>query len=425
MFIDVVSIKLIAGRGGDGLVSFRREKYVARGGPNGGDGGDGGSIFFKASKDEYDLNQFRFKKIIKASDGQAGGSSHKKGRSGQDVIIKVPLGTVIYVDNEIVADLNSNNQIALLAQGGRGGFGNAHFKSSTRKVPLIADKGLKGQSLEIRCELKLLAEVGLVGLPNSGKSTFLKVTTNANPKIGAYAFTTLEPHLGVTKNQCLIADIPGLIEGAAEGKGLGHKFLRHIERNLVLLHLIDCQSSDVALAYRQILTEIEKYNAELLKLPQLVALTKIDTLNNDQAKLDDQIKKLKAVVGKDKAVYAISSVANINLENLLKDLKQAIVKQRNLIKKSAPKDNIPVFKIEEDNSFLVDKKKNQFIIKGSKIETFAAKTNFDDFHSRQRLRDIMSKLGITKQLLAMDYKDQEIIFGDQNIGKLYLYETNN
>ena len=269
MFVDLLKIKVRAGDGGDGLVSFRREKFVERGGPNGGDGGNGGSIVFAADKNEYDLAGFRFLRLIKADGGQPGGSSNKRGRSGADVIVKVPVGTLLtdVETGETLADLIGDGERCTVASGGEGGFGNAHFKSSKNRVPLVAEKGLKGEERLIQCELKLLAEVGLVGLPNAGKSTFLRSVSSARPKIGAYPFTTLEPHLGVSRNGCLLADIPGLIAGAAEGKGLGHQFLRHVERNLVILHLIDAGAADPVGDWRQITAELEAYDVRLLDRP--------------------------------------------------------------------------------------------------------------------------------------------------------------
>ncbi len=427
MFVDLLKVKVKAGDGGNGLVGFRREKYVERGGPDGGNGGNGGSVVFEADKNEYDLAEFNFLKLIKADDGQAGGGSNKKGRSGRDIIVRVPLGTLILDDEteEIVADLVDHRQQVVAATGGEGGFGNAHFKSSTNRTPLVAEKGLKGQVRTLRCELKLLAEAGLVGLPNAGKSTFLRAVTKARPKVGAYPFTTLEPHLGVSRNGCLIADIPGLIAGAAEGKGLGHQFLRHVERSLVILHLVDCQGDGLIADYQQISDELEAYNPELLKRPRLLVLTKVEMLEPKILKQrQDQLRKK---IAKDIKIYAISSLANLNLDLLLKDLKKAISGARAELRVAEAaqleRPGAVVFSLKNDGSeFLVEQNGGRFVIHGTKIEIFALKTDFDNFHARQRLLDIMFKMGITKQLLAASYEDEPIVFGKEGVGVLHLNE---
>ena len=321
MFVDLLKIKVKAGKGGDGLVSFRREKFVERGGPNGGNGGDGGSIIFVADKNKYDLADLKFLKLIRAENGQPGGSATKKGKSGSDVIVRVPLGTLIRDEaGEALADLTDHGERCVAAAGGLGGFGNAHFKSSTNRTPLVAEKGLSGEERALECELKLLAEAGLVGLPNAGKSTFLRAVSSARPKVGAYPFTTLQPHLGVSRNSCLIADIPGLIAGAAEGKGLGHQFLRHVERNLVILHLIDAGHEDPAAAFRQVAAELKAYDEALCSRPTLVALTKIDVV--EQPVLKTRLKRLEKAVPEGMKVYAISALANLNLDPLLTELKR-------------------------------------------------------------------------------------------------------
>ena len=242
MFVDKAEVSLKAGKGGDGAVSFRHEIYIPKGGPDGGDGGKGGDIVFRADKDTDTLIDFRFTPILTAKDGKNGSGQRSAGRSGEDLIVEVPIGTVVYKDDAIVAELIKDGQTAIVAKGGEGGFGNAHFKSSTRQAPIIAEVGEPGEEFIAKIELKMLADVGLVGLPNAGKSTFLSVVSNATPEIADYPFTTITPQLGVATvdgHDLLIADIPGLIEGASEGKGLGHDFLRHVERTAVLLHLID------------------------------------------------------------------------------------------------------------------------------------------------------------------------------------------
>ena len=259
MFVDTAKVSVTAGKGGDGSVSFRREIYVDKGGPDGGNGGKGGNVVFMASTSENTLLDFRYQPNLKAGHGGAGEKRDKHGRNGDDLIVKVPIGTVVRRDGEIIADLTKDGQQVVIAKGGDGGFGNAHFKSSVRQTPRMAELGEPGDEFEAELELKLLADVGLVGFPNAGKSTFLSVVSNARPEIADYAFTTLTPNLGVAQvddGSILIADIPGLIEGASEGKGLGDDFLRHVERTAVLLHLIDVYSNDVAESYKTIRSEL-------------------------------------------------------------------------------------------------------------------------------------------------------------------------
>lgn len=427
MFIDLVKIKIKAGDGGNGLVSFRREKFVDRGGPDGGNGGRGGSVIFKACQSEYDLTKFRFLKLIEAEAGQPGGRSNKTGKSGADIVHNLPCGTVVSdpESGEVIADLVEPDSTVVLARGGVGGFGNAHFKSSVRQAPLLAEKGLKGEEKIIKCELKLLAEVGLVGLPNAGKSTFLQTVSAARPKIAAYPFTTLQPHLGVSRNGCLIADIPGLIAGAAEGKGLGHQFLRHIERNLITLHLIDCQNEDLAESYLQVAAELEAYSPAILQRPQLVALTKMETL--DEQVLGQKLKILRKTIPRTSKIYTISSHLGLNIDTLLADLKKLIVseRRRESAKPADKQAGLAIFKLDNLNTkFTVERmSETRFRVTGRKIETFALKTNLDNFHGRQRLLDIMSKMGITRRLLALGYRDELVVFGRDQIGSLKLVET--
>ena len=261
MFADTAKVIVTAGKGGDGAVSFRREIYVDKGGPDGGNGGKGGDVVFMATTGENTLLDFRYQPNLKAQDGGAGAKRDKHGRNGDDLIVKVPIGTIVKRGGEIIADLARDGQQVVVAKGGDGGFGNAHFKSSIRQTPRMAELGEVGDAFEADLELKLLADVGLIGFPNAGKSTFLSVVSNARPEIADYAFTTLTPNLGVAKvddGTLLIADIPGLIEGASEGKGLGDDFLRHVERTAVLLHLIDAYSNDVAASYNTIRSELKK-----------------------------------------------------------------------------------------------------------------------------------------------------------------------
>ena len=418
MLVDSVAIEIRAGKGGDGVVSFRREKYVRKGGPDGGDGGQGGDVVFVASNDVYDLSQFRFKKLIQAADGLSGGRAQKTGACGQNTIIKVPVGTLV-VDAETelpVADLVTVNQAVTLATGGAGGCGNVHFKSATNQRPLVAEKGLLGEMRQLQLELKLIAQVGLVGLPNAGKSTLLQAITKACPKIGAYPFTTLVPNLGVTDNDCLVADVPGLITGAATGKGLGHQFLRHVERCRVILHLIDVQQDDVVAAYQQIQRELHAYSARLSRYPQLVVLTKIDLVNDKLIHTARQALKTHV----QSPIYTISALHKLHLDTLLQDVKQLVTTSSPPPPPAQPV--IPVFRLPTtQRSFSIKQQATgHFLIQGPAIETLASQTDFNNQRAQQRLMTLMQRLGINQALLKAGYKNEAIVFGVHQQGPLYL-----
>ena len=407
MFVDTAQVNIEAGNGGNGAVSFRHEKYVDKGGPDGGDGGRGGNIVFFADPNLNTLLAFRYKQELKAPDGQAGSKRKKHGRNGEDLVVKVPVGTIVYENGEQLADLSVPNQRVIIAKGGDGGFGNAHFISSTRQAPKVAELGEKGERRELLLELKLLADVGLVGLPNAGKSTFLSVVSNARPEIADYAFTTLTPNLGVADiddGSLLIADIPGLIEGAAEGKGLGDAFLRHVERTAVLLHLVDAYSSDVAHDYKVISNELAAYSPELAKRPRVVALTKIEGLDDDIVEM--QLGELKKAAPKGTEFFAISANAHTGLTPLLRRLRSEVRAIREALAEAEaveePSDEMPVIELSasaRDEAWTVVKEDGRFIITGRKIEKFAARTNFDTPAGIQRLRDIMKKMGIMHHLI--------------------------
>ncbi len=306
MFIDYTEVELSAGKGGKGSVHFRREKFVPKGGPDGGDGGRGGHIIFLTDSNLHTLQDIRYRKKYKAEDGSNGGGSRKTGKCGQDVIIKVPVGTLIRhkISTDIVADLTENNSSFILCKGGKGGHGNIRYKTSTNRAPRVSQPGEKGETGVYEIELKILADVGLVGLPNAGKSTLLSKLSSARPKVANYPFTTLEPKLGIVKyeeySSFVMADIPGLIEGASKGKGLGHQFLRHIERNKVLLFLIDSQDPDPSITFKTLKNEIYQYNSDLKIKPFIVCQTKVDLeheKSNKWGKIEDNVIKISSLSG--------------------------------------------------------------------------------------------------------------------------------
>jgi len=408
MFVDTAKVLINAGKGGDGAVSFRHEIYVDKGGPDGGDGGRGGDIIFMATNGLNTLIDFRYKPELKAESGQNGSKRNRHGATGEPLIVKVPLGTIVRRNDEIIADLVEDGQRIVIAKGGDGGFGNAHFKSSVRQTPRIAEKGELGDTFEAALELKLLADVGLIGFPNVGKSTFLSVVSNARPEIADYAFTTLTPNLGVADiddTSLLIADIPGLIEGASKGKGLGDAFLRHIERTAVLLHLIDAYTDDIATAYTTIRSELANYNLDLSDRPEIIALTKIDGLDDDIIQM--QIDALKAVAGKTQ-VYAISSVAHKGLTEVLRALRKKVIKSRQVValtdETNEEIETISLGPAKTAEAWSVDKidgyqgDSPYFVVKGEKVEKFARRTDFTNFEGVNRLRDILKKLGIIHEL---------------------------
>ena len=318
-FIDYVKLHVSSGKGGKGSMHLHREKYIAKGGPDGGDGGRGGHVIIRGNKDLWTLYEFSFKRHIKAGHGENGGKQRSTGADGEDIYVDVPLGTVIRDTdtNETIDEVTDSEQEIIIAKGGMGGRGNSHFKSSTNQTPRYAQPGIEGQERDITLELKVLADVGLVGFPNAGKSTLLSVITAAKPKIANYEFTTLKPNLGIVKHRdyqtFVVADIPGIIEGAAEGKGLGYRFLRHIERNSTLLFLVPCDAEDVAKQYEILLDELRRYNPELLDKDRLIAISKTDMLDEElKAELNEQLKE----AFKEVPYVFISSVAQTGLQEL-------------------------------------------------------------------------------------------------------------
>ena len=418
MFVDNAQVFVKAGKGGDGAVSFRHEKYVDKGGPDGGDGGRGGDVVFRATKDLNTLLNFRYKPELIAENGQGGSKRNRRGRSGEPLVVKVPMGTLVRRDGIVVADLIVDGQEAVVARGGDGGFGNAHFKSSTRQAPRIGELGEPGDEFEAQLELKLLADVGLVGFPNAGKSTFLSVVSNARPEIANYEFTTLTPNLGVADvddGSILIADIPGLIEGASEGKGLGDQFLRHVERTAVLLHMIDAYSDDPAEKYQTIRRELEKYSPELMRRPEVVVLTKCEGL-------DQEIIAMQATaiqnVAPEAEVLTISSQTHEGVKELLRLLRAKVEARRQeeaalAAEESDVVESMPVISLSEEqvaDAWTVEREAGGYRVIGEKIEKFARRTNFEQFEAVNRLRDIMRKLGITHELIRQGAIGESVVY---------------
>lgn len=432
MFVDSATVLINAGRGGDGRVSFRHEKYVDKGGPDGGDGGRGGDVVFVADENVNTLVDFRIKRELSAGAGEPGGERKKHGRNGKDVIIKVPVGTQIFNGDEMLADLTVSGQKIVAAKGGDGGFGNAHFKSSTRQTPRVAELGEKGAAFEARLELKLIADVGLVGFPNAGKSTFLSVVSNARPEIADYAFTTLTPNLGVADiddTSLLIADIPGLIEGASEGKGLGDAFLRHIERTAVILHLIDAYSDDPGQSYLTIRKELENYSETLTDLPEVIVLSKTDGLDADI--IEHQVENVRKVAPKGSLVLTMSSTAHLGTTEVLRALSTKVAEvraaQAAAVEESEDADDetrITLSDRQLEDAWKVRVEEGTYVVTGQKIEKFASRTDYGNIHSVNRLRDIMKKLGITHELLRQGAEGSSIvIFGEDGAYRTTLDEV--
>jgi GTP-binding protein len=399
MFTDQVVIHLKSGRGGDGMVHFHREKFVPRGGPDGGDGGKGGDVIFEVKPTLNTLSSFRQNQKFRAEDGVKGGPSQMSGRYGNDLILYVPPGTVIFdaETGELIGDLTKPGETLTVLKGGRGGRGNQHFATSRNQVPRTAEKGEPAQERRIRLELKLIADIGLIGVPNAGKSTLLTVLTNAKPKIAPYPFTTLEPNLGVANidinTTVVLADIPGLIEGAAQGAGLGHDFLRHIQRTRVLIHLLDGLSEDPVADYSQINSELSLFDPNLAKKPQVVALNKIDQpeVQERLAEIEKKFKKLKV------ELMTISALARTNTRELLVSAYQKLEEAPPTEDLEAP---LPVYKPKEDpREFLVTREgTNEWRVSGVSIERAASMTYWQHDGSVRRFQKIMETLGVDEAL---------------------------
>ena len=413
MFVDKVRITVIGGRGGDGAVAFHREKYVNAGGPDGGDGGHGGSVILRVSDHMTTLLDFRYKRKYSAQAGENGKGRNMSGKRGENLIIEVPRGTVIRdaESNAVIADMSTNDDF-IIAKGGRGGWGNAHYATPTRQIPRFAKAGLKGQERDIIMELKLLADVGLVGFPNVGKSTLLSVTSNARPKIANYHFTTLFPNLGVIYVDegvsFVMADIPGIIEGAAEGAGLGHDFLRHIDRCRLLVHVVDvsgCEDRDPVADFDAICAELENYSVDLSDRPMIVAANKIDLLDPDSDNLERLRKHVEAAGCE---FYEISAGTTQGTKQLmrvvaqrLQDLPPVTIYEPEYVELvEAPAD---------PKEFDIEHYGNTWLVTGRWLERLIENINFDDYESRNHFDMQLRKCGLFTRLEEMGIEDGDTV----------------
>ena len=414
MFIDVAKIELKAGKGGDGSVAFRREKYEPSGGPAGGDGGDGGSIIIVGDKDIKTLMDYSYRSIYKAESGGDGRNKKQFGKKGEDLILKVPVGTLIkdYDTDTVIYDVKHDKEEFVICKGGKGGKGNVHFKSSIRQAPRFAEPGEKGEEKTIKLELKLLADVGLIGLPNVGKSTLLSIMSNARPKIANYHFTTLEPNLGVCKvgeKSFVLADIPGLIEGASEGLGLGHDFLKHIERTRILVHVLDISGSEGRNPiedFELINSELSSYNIKLNDKKMLVVLNKTDLGAEDNIKefrekysdKVDEIVEISAATTEnvDKLMYLIADTLD-SIEDDYSTLDEQYV----------------YFEEEKEPDFKVRRENENYIVEGPLIENLIYRTNFEVYESVNHLQKVLEDKGVIQQLKDLGIQDGDnVVIGD-------------
>ena len=413
MFVDKVRITVIGGRGGDGAVAFHREKYVNAGGPDGGDGGHGGSVILRVSDHMTTLLDFRYKRKYAAQAGENGRGRNMHGKKGEPLIIEVPRGTVVRdaETNAIIVDMSTNEDF-VIAKGGRGGWGNAHYATPTRQIPRFAKAGIKGQERDIVLELKLLADVGLVGFPNVGKSTLLSVTSNARPNIANFHFTTLFPNLGVIYVEegvsFVMADIPGIIEGAAEGAGLGHDFLRHIDRCRLLVHVVDVSGSegrDPVEDFNAICDELHNYSVDLSNRPMIVAANKTDLLDPES----DNLQRLRTVVeAAGCELYEISAGTTQGTRQLMRVVAQKL-STLPPVTIYEPEYVAPVAEVGDPNALEIEHLGNTWVITGTWLERMVENINFDDYESRNYFDIQLTKCGLYKRLEEMGIQDGDTV----------------
>ena len=414
MFVDIAKIFIKAGNGGEGKISFRREKFVMNGGPDGGDGGAGGDLIFEADENMRTLMDFRYKKKYAAPNGEAGGSVNCYGKSGEPLIIKVPAGTIIRdaETGQIIGDLKEHGETLKAVKAGRGGKGNAQYATSTRQAPRFAQPGEKGEERWVELELKLLADVGLVGFPNVGKSTFLSIVTSARPKIANYPFTTLVPNLGVVDlgggRSFVMADIPGLIEGAHTGVGLGHDFLRHVERTKVLIHILDVSGIDGREPlddFNKINEELKLYSEKLLKKPQIIACNKMDI--PESAEKFKEVEKILTEKGYE--VFAISAATNTGIQPLMNRVYTLLETVKDIEEPVEEINELLYHKNTEEKPYTITKENGMFIIDGSFVERLLASVNLDDSDSIKYFQKVLRKRGIVDELKQLGVKDGDTV----------------
>lgn len=425
MFTDKAKIFIKAGKGGNGAISFRREKYVAAGGPDGGDGGKGGSVVFRVDPGMTTLTDFRYKRKYAAANGDDGSGKRQKGKTGEDIIIKVPMGTVVRdaESNRILADLSVPGKDVILARGGNGGWGNSHFATAVRQTPNFAKNGQPGDEREITLELKLLADVGLVGFPNVGKSTLLSRTTKADPKIANYHFTTLEPNLGVvdlgTHRSFVMADIPGIIEGASEGVGLGHEFLRHIERTRILIHVVDVsgiEGRNPIEDFDIINDELSKYDMALEERPQIIAANKTDIIQNPEA-YEEFLTEMKK---RGYEVFPISAATNSGIGELMNKTYEELSKLPPIQIFEPEMDIDEEEYIDEGAGFEITKDNDVFVVSGSWIEAVGGSVNFSDNESLAYFQRALLNRGVIEELVKAGIQEgQTVRIGDLEFDFVY------
>ena len=425
MFIDKAKIFIKGGKGGNGAISFRREKYVAAGGPDGGDGGKGGNVVFRVVLGMTTLMDFKYKRKYAAQNGEDGMRRRRKGRSGDDIIIKVPQGTIVRdaESGRIIADLSTPDKDYVLAKGGNGGWGNDHFATAVRQTPNFAKNGQPGDEREIFLELKLLADVGLVGFPNVGKSTILSRTTKADPKIANYHFTTLEPNLGVVDlgdhRSFVLADIPGIIEGASEGVGLGHEFLRHIERTRILIHVVDVSSIEGRNPIEDfdiINDELSKYDMALEERPQIIAANKTDIIQDEQA-YEDFLEEMKK---RGYEVYPISAATGKGVDELMQRVYEELSKLPPIQIFEPEMDIENEEYIMDDIGFSIHKENETYIVEGSWIEAVGGSVNFSDNESLAYFQRALLNKGVIEELINMGIQEGQIVkIGDLEFEFVY------
>lgn len=413
MFIDIAKISLKAGKGGNGCVAFRREKYEPMGGPAGGDGGDGGSIILEADEGLRTLMDFRYKRHYQAENGEDGRNKKQFGSDGKDLVLRVPTGTLVKDEESgiVLADLKENGQRYVCARGGRGGKGNTKFKNSIRRTPRFAEPGTKGQEKEILLELKLIADVGLIGFPNVGKSTILASVTSAKPKIANYHFTTLKPNLGVVSigegHSYVLADIPGLIEGASEGAGLGHEFLRHVERTRLLLHVIDAsgqENRDPVEDFYKINEELKQYSEKLPKKKQIIVLNKMDL-----PQAQENLERIKKELGKDHEIYQVSAATGQGLDDIKKVAYERLLQIEEEIKFVDEELVESYYDKKERDTIIVTKEEDYFLAEGDFLERLVYSTNFDDFESFSNFQKVLIDKGVIEKLRELGAKEGDLI----------------